>query len=215
MASIPTFCWLIVPPRNEALSNIDYDVENGSVFKVAAEANGVKYVPSASVLEGTENNSTSTNVASAATVQKVMPIFIIMQVAFSGLTIAGAFWLAWEGDLSKHERQTDRYTTLIPALVNRGHQKHDSIASVGSEAGFEAAELETGGVVRGHLRTDSTADLTATAALMGTSSPRRLSIESSHSLDDHDDFASLQRVLAGTQQSKGYLEGRRNSLFLD
>lgn len=215
MAYTPTSYLSIVPPRDEALTNIDYDVYNGSVFKVAAEANGVTYIPSASVLEGTENNSTSNNVASSATVKKVMPIFIILQLAFSGLTIAGAFWLAWEGDLSKYERQTDQYTTLIPAPANKGHQKHDSIASVGSEAAFEAVELETGGFARGHLRTDSTADLTATAALMGTSTPRRLSIDSSHSLDDHHDFDSLQRVLASTQQSRGYLEGRRNSLFLD
>jgi hypothetical protein len=197
------------------LANVDYDVSNGSVFKVAAEANGLPYIPSASVVEGIENNSSSAGVPSAATVKKVMPIFIILQLAFSGLTIAGAFWLAWDGDLSKHQRQTDRYTTLIPAPVNRGHQKHDSIASVGSEAGFEAVELETGMATRGHIRTDSTADLTSTAALMGTSSPRRLSMESSHSVDDHEDLASLRRVLANSESSRGYLEQRRNSLFLE
>lgn len=162
-----------------------------------------------------ESNATAAaSVPSSAAAKKVLPIFIIMQLALSGLTIAGAFWLAWDDDLSKYERQTDRYATLIPAPFKKGHRQHDSVASVGSEAGF-ATELERGRNGRGHFRGDSTADLTAQAALMGTSTPRRLSMESSHSLDDPVDAASLRRVLEGPQPSRGFLDNRRNSLFLD
>ena len=151
------------------------------------------------------------SVPSTSAAKKVLPIFIILQLVFSGLTIAGAFWLASGDNASKYERLTDRQTTLIPAALQKGHRKQDSTSS---EVAF-ATELERGRIQRGHFREDSTADLTASAALMGTSSPRRLSMESSHSHDDPQDPGSLRRVLDSTQETRGYLDHRRNSLFLD
>jgi hypothetical protein len=189
------------------------------VFKVAAQLNGVPYIPSASVLENTINNDSSAaaSVPSASAAKKVLPIFIIMQLALSGLIIAGAFWLSlpWDDALSKSERQKNRYTTLIPA--QKGHKKNnDSIGSVGSDVPF-ATELERGRDRQelGHLRADSATDLTAGAALMGTSTPRRLSQGSLQSLDDPVDPMSLRRVLDAPRPASGFLEHRRTSLFLD
>jgi len=153
-----------------------------------------------------ESNATAAaSVPSTSAAKKVLPIFVILQLAFSGLTIAGAFWLASGDDASKYERLADRQTSLITKALQKGHRKHDSTSS---EVAF-ATELERGGIQRGHFRGDSTADLTASAALMGTSTPRRLSMES---LDDRHDLAP---VLDNPQPTRGYLDHRRNSLFLD
>jgi hypothetical protein len=74
-------------------------------------------------------------------------------------------------------------------------------------------ELESGtGRLRGHRPTDSTADLASHAALMGSDSPRH-SLESLH-LGGEEDIASLRRVLDSPKPSGGYMEHRRNSLFM-
>lgn len=74
-------------------------------------------------------------------------------------------------------------------------------------------ELESGmGRLRGHRPTDSTADLASHAALMGSDSPRQ-SLESLH-LGGEEDVASLRRVLDSPKPSGGYLEQRRNTLFM-
>lgn len=202
----------------------DYDVHNGSVFEVAAAANGVPYIPSRSVLQNAATNTSSPSpkgVPSAAEARKVLPVFIVMQLGISIFTIGGALWLAREETTSKYERlREDRATTLIPAKVGR-HQKHDSIASVESSASDTpfATELEGGSLLRGpsqsaHIRSESTTDLVSHGALMGTSS-RRGSVESLHSLDDTGDISSLRRMLNSPRPRTGYLEHRKNSLFLD
>jgi hypothetical protein len=195
----------------------DYDVSNGSVFKVAATLNGVTYIPSKTVEEGataTSSNKPVPGVPSEAAAKKVLPVFVILQILTSGFIVAGAVWLAWDGD-TKQSRQ-DRYSTLLPAKLKK-HQKYDSVASLGSDSGF-AMELESGiGRARGHRATDSTADLASHAALMGSNSPRqsleRQSLESLH-LGGEEDIASLRRVFDSPKPSGGYLEHRRNSLFM-
>jgi len=194
----------------------DYDVFNGSVFQVAADLNGVPYIPSKSLLENPATNSSSTHInglPSDSAARKVLPVFIIFQLGLSALTIAGAFWLAWGDDMSKYDRLgQDRSTTLIPASkLKVQHQKYSSIAS---DTPF-ATELERG--FGEHHPRDSVVDLTSSAALMGTSSPpRRHSDESEHSQDDHEDVASLRRMLdSNPAPGRGFLEHRRNSLFLD
>ena len=69
--------------------------------------------------------------------------------------------------------------------------------------------------MRGHGATESVTDLSSHAALMGRSSPERPSLESVHSFEDHDDNASLRRILDSQKPSGGYLEHRRNTLFMD
>lgn len=196
---------------------IDYDVFNGSVFQVAAELNGVPYIPNNSVVGNTKNKTSATTtpgVPTSAAAKKVLPIFIIVQIALSSLVVGGAFWLAWGDDTDKYERLQDRYSTaFIPAKV-RGHKKHDSITSVSSDVPF-AMELERGNGMGGHRATESVTNLPAHAALLGTSSPQRLSLESVHSFEEHDDSASLRRILDTQKPSGGYLEHRRNTLFLD
>ena len=211
-------CSSIVTSPLEFKLRIDYDVFNGSVFQVAAQLNGVPYIPNNSVLSNTENNQTSTTsvhgVPTSAAAKKVLPIFIIVQLALTGLVVGGAFWLAWGDDTDKYARLQDRFsTTFIPAKV-RGHQKHDSITSVSSEAPF-ATELERGSRMGEHRARESIADLSSHAALMGRSSPERLSLESVHSFEGHDDSESLRRILETQKPSGGYLEHRRNTLFLD
>lgn len=191
----------------------DYDVTNGSVFQVAATANGVPYHPSADVLKNSNMTSpTAHGVPTSAAAKKVLPIFVIMQVALSGLTIAGAFWLAWGDDTSKYDRLQDRSTKFIPA-ISKGHQKYASIASVGSDAGF-GVELERGGrMLRRDGRTDSVTDLASSGALMGVHSERG-SMESEHSDEEGGDEASLRRMLENPTPQRGFLENRRDSLHL-
>ena len=196
-------------------ANEDYDVYNGSVFEVAAKLNGVPYHPSKSVLANMGSSATATpGVPSSASATKVLPVFIIMQIGLSIFTLGGAYWLVHGDDAAKYDRLQDRYTTLIPA--KKGHQKYDSIASVGSDGAF-ATELESGSRIRdlGHDgRTDSKADLTSHAALMGNESPRH-SMESLHGFKDDDaDLASLRRVLDDPAPRGGYLQHRRDSLFM-
>jgi hypothetical protein len=203
---------IVIPPPS--LLNSDYDVTNGSVFQVAAEVNGVPYIPSQSVLDNKNQTSSSTSapgVPSAASAKKVLPVFIILQLLFSGFTVGGAVWLAWGDDMSKYERVADRSTTFIPAR-GKGHQKYESIVSVASDTPF-STELERGTLLRGHRPMNSITDLTSNAALMGTSSARH-SMESVGSLEDSGDIASLRRMLESTKPSGGYLDHRRNSLFL-
>ena len=162
--------------------------------------------------------STTTSVPgvpSTASAQKVLPVFIIMQLVLSGFTLAGAYWLVHGDDSGKYDRLQDRFTTVIPAKI-KGHQKYDSIASIGSETAF-ATEMESGTRFRGvgDRRTDSTADLTAHAALMGHESPRH-SLESGvGGREDEDaDLVSLRRVLDDPTPRGGYLQHRRDSLFM-
>ena len=189
----------------------DYDVSNGSVFQVAATANGVPYHPSGDVLKNSNITSpTVRGVPTSAAAKKVLPVFVIMQVALSGLTIAGAFWLARGDDTSKYDRLEDRSTKFIPA-VSKGHQKYSSIASVGSDPGF-TVELERGRMLGGHRRTDSVTDLASHGALMGVRSERG-SMDSEHS-DEEGDKASLRRILDNPTPQRGFLEHRRDSLHL-
>ena len=190
----------------------DYDVPNGSVFQVAATANGVPYHPSADVVSHTNTTSaTPHGVPTSAAAKKVLPIFIIMQVALSGLTVAGGFWLAWGDDTSKYDRLEDRSTKFIPSIT-KGHQKYASIASVGSEAGF-AAELERGGrMLGGRNPRDSVTDLASHGALMGVQSERG-SMESERSEEEGDE-TSLRRMLDNPTSQRGFLDNRRDSLHL-
>ena len=176
------------------------------------------YIPNNSVLSSPNNNQTaSTSVAgvpTSAAAKKALPVFIVVQVALSGIVVGGAFWLAWGDDTDKYERLQDRYSTaFIPAKL-KGHQKHDSITSVSSDVPF-AAEFERGNRMGGHRVTESVTDLPSHAALMGTTSPERRSLESVQSFGDHDNNASLRRILDTQAPSGGYLEHRRNVLFLD
>jgi hypothetical protein len=180
---------------------------------VAATANGVPYHPSADVLKHANTTSATANGApTSAAAKKVLPIFVIMQVALSGLTIAGAFWLAWGDDASKYERLEDRSTKFIPS-VSKGHEKYASIGSVGSEAVF-AVELERGGrMLGGHHPRDSVTDLASHGALMGVQSERG-SMESERSDEEEGDEASLRRMLDNPIPQRGFLENRRDSLHL-
>lgn len=192
---------------------------NGSVFKVAAKLNGVTYIPSKTVLNsGTTAAAGKTipGVPSDADAKKVLPVFIIMQIVLSGTILSGAMWLVWGDDYTKYDRIEDRsggYSNLIPAKSIRGHRKYDSVASIGSDSGF-AMELESGRGIGRHSHRDSTADLTAHAALMGADSPRA-SLESIH-MDDEGDDASLRKMLDNASPPTGgsYMEHRRNSLFM-
>lgn len=170
------------------------------------------YIPSGSVIDN-KNNATSSatipGLPSAAAAKKALPIFIIIQLVLSGLVVAGAFWLAWGDDMSKYERLQDRYSTLIPAKIKK-HRKYASIASVSEETPF-VMELERGTRIRGHRPTESTTDLPSQAALMGTYSPPRHSMESDHSHSDPEDIASLRRVLDNPESQRGH---GRNPLFL-
>lgn len=179
--------------------------------------NGVPYIPSTSVLDNIKNNATSTasvhGVPSAAAAKKVLPIFIIVQLVLSGLVVGGAFWLAWGDEMSKYERLQDSYSTLIPAKI-KGRQNYAGIPSQATDEPF-AMELERGIRIRGHRPTESVTDLPSHAALMGTNSPSRLSMESEHSQSDPDDIASLRRMLDNPKPQGGYLEHQRNTLFMD
>jgi hypothetical protein len=172
----------------------------------------VPYIPSKSVIDNKNNETSSATVPgvpSAAAAKKALPIFIIVQFVLSVLVVAGAFWLAWGDDMSKYERLQDRYSTLIPAKI-KTHQKYASIASEAEEVPF-AMELERGTRIRGHRPTESATDLPSQAALMGTYSPPRHSMESDHSHSDPEDIASLRRVLDSPNPQSGH---RRNPLFL-
>jgi hypothetical protein len=193
-------------------------VYNGSVFKVAAKLNGVTYIPSKSVLntETTAANKPAPGVPSEAAAKKVLPVFVIMQIVLSGTILSGAFWLVHGDDYAKYDRlenRSSRYTTLIPAKGIKGHRKYDSVASIGSDAGF-AVELESGRGIGRQSHRDSTADLTAHAALMGEESPRA-SLESVRVEDEGED-ASLRNMLDNPPPQTGgsYMEHRRNSLFM-
>jgi hypothetical protein len=171
----------------------------------------VPYAPNNSVASNTNSSQTSSppvpGLPTSAAAKKALPVFIIVQLALSGLVVGGAFWLASGDGTDKYDRLHDRYsTTFIP------HRKHDSIASVSSDVPF-AAELERGNRMGGHRATESVTDLSSRAALMGTTSPERASLESVHSFGDHDDNASLRRILDTQRPSGGYLEHRRNNLF--
>jgi hypothetical protein len=197
---------------------LDYDVYNGSVFRVAAKLNGVPYIPSKTVLNSETTAASSESrpgVPSDADAKKVLPVFIIMQIVLSGTIISGAFWLVHGDDYTKYDRlenSSQRYSNLIPAKSTR-HRKYDSVASIGSDSGF-AMELERGRDIEGPNYRDSTADLTAHAALMGSDTPRA-SLESVH-MDDEGDEASARRMLDTPLPPTGgsYMEHRRNSLFM-
>jgi hypothetical protein len=195
--------------------NLDYDVHNGSVFEVAARVNGVPYIPSKSVLAGQDNLGSQTNVAgvpSSASAKKVLPLFVILQLVFSVLTVAGALWLVHDASDEKLSRLEDRYTTLIRARVPQ-HAKNDSIASLGDDSAF-ATELESASRPRRHVRASDTVDLTSHAALMGRDGSARGSMDSDAEEDDAD-LTSLRRALdEPLPRQAGYLEHRRNSLFL-
>jgi hypothetical protein len=179
---------------------------------VAATANGVPYHPSADVLKNANTTSpTAKGVPTSAAAKKVLPIFVIMQVALSGLTIAGAFWLAWGDDASKYDRLEDRSTKFLPS-VSKGHAKYASIGSVGSEAAF-GAELERGRMLGGHNPRDSVTNLASHGALMGVQSERG-SMESERSDEEEGDEASLRRMLDNPIPQRGFLENRRDSLHL-
>jgi len=192
--------------------NLDYDVYNGSVFQVAAKLNGVPYQPSQSVLTDKPASTTGgAGVPSSASAMKVLPVFIIMQLGLTVFTVGGAYWLVHDDNSAKYDRLQDRFSSVIPA--KKGHQKFDSIASVGSEGAGYATELESGPAIRRDGRTDSTADLTDHAALMGRGTPRH-SFESVRDDDDDAELASLRRVLDDPTPRRGYLEHRRDSLFI-
>ena len=75
-------------------------------------------------------------------------------------------------------------------------------------------ELERGKYIEEPSYRDSTADLTAHAALMGTDTPRA-SLESVH-MDDAGDEASARKMLDAPLLPTGgsYMEHRRNTLFM-
>ena len=187
---------------------------NGSVFKIAAELNGVPYKESASLASNPQTNQTTEKpipgVPSEAAAKKVLPVFIIAQLALSCIIVLGAFWLVGGDDLSKYQRLDDRYINLIPANT-KGHQKQYSIASVASDAPSQI-ELERGTGFGGHRPTESITDLSSHAALMGTSSPQRPSLESVHSFDDRGYDPSL-RVLERPPPPGGYLQQRRDTFL--
>lgn len=202
------------------VTDSDYDVYNGSVFKVAAKLNGVIYIPSKTVLTSQTSAAPGNpvpGVPSAADAKKVLPVFIIMQIVLSGTILSGALWLVWGDDYAKYDRIADRssgYSNLIPAKGIKGHRKYDSVASIGSDSGF-AMELESGRGIGRHSHRDSTADLTSHAALMGADSPRA-SLESVHIREEGDDV-SLREMLDNPIPPPGgsYMGHRRNSLFMD
>jgi len=173
----------------------------------------VPYHPSADVVNSANTTSATVHgVPTSAAAKKVLPIFIIMQVVLSGLTVAGGFWLAWGDDTSKYDRIEDRSTNFIPS-VRKGHQKYASIVSVGSEAGF-AAELERGGRMLGeHNPRDSITNLASHGALMGIQS-ERASMESEREEEEEGDETALRRMLDNPTSQRGFLEGRRDSLHL-
>src|SRR5271169_2499775 len=131
-----TLCWWIVLLTLETAADIDYDVWNGSVFEVAARLNGVPYIASKSVAAGQDAQGSSSSlpgIPSAASVKKVLPVFIILQLVFSIFTVGGAFWLVRDASDDKYSRvPQERHTTLIPARFIK-HTKYDSLASMGSD----------------------------------------------------------------------------------
>jgi len=186
------------------LADLDYDVTNGSVFEVAAQVNGVPYRLVQDLTSPSNDPSAASGVPSTASAKKMLPIFIIVQVALSGLTIAGAFWLSIGDDMSKYERLQDRLNTLIPANVKaKGHAKYGSIASLGSDTPF--VELEQGQM--GDHRRSESVNLASHGASMGVSS-RRGSVDS----QDADENGSSFRRMLDTRPLSVH---DRNSLFLE
>lgn len=195
---------------------VDYDVPDDEVFRVAAQANGVSFNASPTSNPTHESTPTASGVPSSAAAKKVLPVFVILQLVFSGLTIGTAFWLARDEGSGRYGRLPGaEYSTIRPRL--RGHKNFDSIASVQSDAALLDVERGVRGI-REHRPTESMTDLAASAALMGTSSrpqSRRGSIDSVHS-DEDADIVTVRRMLDSPRikPAGGYLQSKRDSLFI-
>jgi hypothetical protein len=162
----------------------------------------VPFHPIQDLIDSTSTPSAESGVPSAASAKKALPVFIIIQVALSGLIIAGALWLSLGDDMSKYDRLQDPFANVIPAKA-KGHARYDSVASLGSDT-VPFAELEEGRSM-GHRRSESVR-LASHGALMG------ISLRSG-SMNSHEDEneAPFTRIL----DSRSLTARDRNSLFLE